>query len=133
MDKDKIKSILNNVLDLYGDFYITKSNLRLFLKENQDLLFEAIEKGDRCIYSNNTILFITGFSDNWDRKYIKVLYNDLSEVEKLLKGLEPIKMSLYAKIKRINPLKEVLEKNGFECYKNRGKEILMRKINEENK
>jgi hypothetical protein len=132
LDKGKIKEILKNLTDFYADFYITKNNLRLFLKENLDLLFEAVEKGDKIYYVDGGILFVTGFSDNYDRKYLKILTVNSKIAEQLLNGLDELKTSLYIKIKKNNPIKEVLESKGFKFYKSRGKEILMiRKFNKE--
>lgn len=134
LNKDKIKEILDSLTDLYADFYITKNNLRLFLKENIDLLFEAVEKGDKLYSNDEGVLFVTGYSDGFDRKYVKILTANLDSAEKLLEELNELKTSLYIKIKKNNPIKEILESKGFKFYKSRGKEILMkRNYNEDSK
>jgi len=126
LNKDKIKETLNNLTDYYADFYITKNNLRLFLKENIDILFESVEKGDKLYYNDEGVLFVTGYSDNFNRKYVKILTVNVQSAAKLLDGLTELKTSLYIKIKKNNPIKEVLESKGFKFYKSRGKEILMK-------
>ena len=121
----QVKSILDNSIDFYADFYLTKSNLRLFIKSNIDLLFEELEKGDKIAYNDKGVLVINGYSDNRNRKYIKILCDDLKTGNKLLQSLKNIEIDLFIKIKKTNPLKEILEENGFEFLKNRGKEVLM--------
>lgn len=124
-EQDKVKNILLNLTDLYAEFYLTISNLRVFIKENLDLLFDKLDEGDKITYNDRGILIINGFADNRDRKYIKLIYEDLKVANSLLEKLEDINIEVFIKIKRNNPLKTILEKNGFKLLKNRGKEILM--------
>lgn len=129
-EKEKVKTILANLIDFYAEFYLTQARTRLFIKENLEILFEELDKGDKIVYTDSGVLVVNGFSDDWDRKYVKILCDDLKTGDKLLKSLEELKTDLFIKIKRTNPLKEVLEKNEFKIFKNRGKEFLMiRKIN----
>lgn len=123
-----IKDIINELTDVYGDFYITRNNLRLFIKENLDLLFDCIEKGDKIVYDENKgLIFITGWSDKANRKYIKILAKDDESADHLLKvanwHMEGEK--LFAKIKKNNPVRRVLQKNNFRFAGDRGKEILL--------
>ena len=131
IEKEKVKAILDNSIDFYADFYLTKQNLRLFIKSNLEILFEELDKGDLITYTNKGVLVVNGYSDNRDRKYVKILCDDLKTGDALLKSLEDLKIDLFIKIKRTNPLKEVLEKNGFKFFKNRGKEMLLKKISKE--
>ncbi len=124
-EQEKVKEILDNSIDFYADFYLTKNNQRLFMKSNLEVLFEELDKGDLIVYTGKGVLVINGYSDNRDRKYIKILCDDLKTGDTLLKSLEDLKIDLFIKIKRTNPLKEVLETNGFKFFKNRGKEVLM--------
>ncbi len=124
-EKLKLKAILENLIDFYADFYLTKSNLRLFIKSNIDLLFEELDKGDQIVYCDKGVLVINGYSDNRNRKYVKIICDDLKTGNKLIKTLEKTEIDLFIKIKKTNPLKEVLEHNGFRFLKNRGKEVLM--------
>ena len=125
------KEIINNILmeytDVYKDVYITKNNLRLFLKENKNLLYEGLTKGDKIAYDENLgLIFICGYSDKFPRKYLKILAKDEDSANQLLKILSwNIKTDLYAKIKKTNPLMRVLERNGFRYIKDRGAEALL--------
>ena len=130
-EKEKVKTILDNLIDFYADFYLTKNNLRLFIKQNLEILFEELDKGDKIVYNDKGVLVINGFSDNRDRKFVKILCDDLKTGDELLKALDELKMDLFIKIKRTNPLKETLEKNNFKIFKNRGKEFLLKKISKE--
>ena len=120
-------NLLEEILDVFGEMYITKGNSRLFLKENKELLFSSLEKGDKIAFDEKLgIAFVTGWSDNFNRKYLKVLSKDNTSANQLLKLIfQNVKCEVYTKIKRTNPLKEVLETNGFKFFKNRGKEVLM--------
>ena len=126
-DTNIIKDILTDVTDVYGDGYITRNNLRLFLKENTDLLFDGVEKGDKIVYDENKgLIFITGWSDKANRKYIKVLAKNEESADHLLKivGWHTTEV-LWAKVKKNNPIRRILQKNGFCFAGDRGKEILM--------
>jgi len=122
-----IKDIINELTDIYGDFYVTRNNLRLFIKENLDLVFDCIEKGDKIVYDENKgLIFITGWSDKANRKYIKILAKDDESADHLLKivGWHTTEV-LWAKVKKNNPIRRILQKNGFRFAGDRGKEILM--------
>ena len=125
-EKRKIVSILSDIIDLYGDFYITKNNLRLMLRENTHLLFECLGKNDKIVYGEEGIAFITGWSDNSNRKYIKILAKDTSDAEKILEIVNwNLNETLYAKIKKENPILSALQRKGFKFAGDRGKEILL--------
>ncbi len=129
-EKQIVKELIEEIPDIYGDFYITKDNLRLYIRENLDLLFECLKFGDKIVFDEKYgIIFIYGWSDKSNRNYIKILSKDQQSADKLLKitlwnfG----NIDLYAKIKLNNPIKEVLEKNNFSFLGNRGKEILLKR------
>jgi len=121
-----VKSILDELTDEYRDFYITKSNFRLFIKENEHLLFEALQRGDKIVFEEGKgIAFITGWSDKSPRKYLKILAEDNDSANRLLKVLLwNVKEDLYIKIKKTNPIIEILKRNYFIFKGNRGKEML---------
>lgn len=123
-----VSHLISELTDIYRDFYITKDNIRLFIKENIDVLFHCLSKGDKIAYGEEGIAFVTGFSDKSSRKYLKILAKDEAGADRLLKVINwNIKCILYIKIKRNNPIKKVLEINGFKFFKSRGKEILLRR------
>ena len=122
----QITSLLHELSDVYGDFYITKNNLRLFIKENQNVLFDALKRGDKIAFDDDGMAVICGFSDKADRKYLKILTKDVNRIDGYLKVIAwNLDCDLYVKIKKNNPLKEVLEKSYFRFAGNRGTEILL--------
>ena len=101
---------------------------RYFIKENIELLFTCLDNGDKVTYQDNGILVVVGYSDNSPRKYIKVLSKDNSVVESLLQdAIEKVKDTLFVKIKKNNPVRQVFEQNCFVFKGDRGKEILLEK------
>ena len=125
-EKRQIISLLAEIVDLYGDFYITKNNLRLMLRENSNLLFECISKNDKIIYGEEGIALIHGWSDNANRKYIKILAKDAKNADKLIEMLNGnLNETLYAKLKKDNPILSALQGKGFKFVGDRGKEILL--------
>lgn len=129
-DKEKLEvsEILTDLIDLYGDFYITRNNLRLFIKENIDLLFDCLNKGDKIAYGREGIALVTGYSDKSPRKYVKILARDEESADKLLKIINwNINTELYCKLKKVNPLRYVFLNNNFIFRGNRGKELLLMK------
>ena len=127
-----LERILQEYSDIYRDFYMTKGNLRLFIRENFHLFQKCLKAGDKVSFDETRgIAFITGFSDNAPRKYLKVLCNDIADATHLTKSLiAKTNCDLWCKIKQNNPLTKALIRNGFIHYKNRGREILFyRKAN----
>ena len=125
-EKKNVTSLLLELSDIYGDFYITKNNLRLFIKENQNVLFDALKHGDKIAFDENGVAVVCGFSDKADRKYLKILTKDLSHIDGYLKVIAwNLDCDLFAKVKKNNPLKEALEKNYFRFAGNRGTEVLL--------
>ena len=126
-DKKEINSLLDNISDLYSDFYITKENLRLYIKENTHLLYEGISKKDKIVYGEEGILFIHGFSDQSRRKYVKILSDNAENASKLIRflNLQLTDIELYVKIKKENPILKSFQTKGFKFVGDRGKEILL--------
>ena len=125
-DEQLIKSLLEEIPDLFRDFYITKSNVRYFLRENSQLLFNALKNGDKVIFGEEGIVFLTGWSDHSKRNYIKILSKNEKSISNLLKVVNwHVKGELWAKVKKNNPLYNVLKCNKFIFVGSRGKEILL--------
>lgn len=124
-DKEQVTSLIREISDEYRDFYITKENLRLFIEVNLDLFFDCLKNGDKIAFGDEGIAFITGWSDNFDRKYLKLLAEDIKSADKLLKVIDwHVKTDLYIKIKRNNKLLPALKAHNFVFLKPRGKEVL---------
>jgi hypothetical protein len=125
-EKLQITGMIQEIPDYFSDFYITKDNLRLFIKNNTPLLFDGLKKGDKIVYDKEGIIVVTGFSDGANRKYIKFLVKDNKNADELLRMLSwNLDCDLWCKIKTRNPLIEVLKANGFIFYASRGKELLL--------
>lgn len=125
--KEKVIDIILNIEDVYKDFYLTINNQRLFIRENLELLFKKLRKGDKIAYGNYGLLIVTGISDKAKRKYIKILAND-KEAKNLLKFLAwNFNKELFIKVKKNNPLINILLKSGFFQIGNRGKEVLLKR------
>lgn len=128
-EKLEIEILISELKDLYGDFYITRNNIRLYIKENIHLLFDSLNKGDFLVYEKNKgVLLVTGFSDNAKRIYVKILAKDLDSTEKLIKNaIWHCECPLYIKIKKNNPIIPILKNNNFKFLGDRGKEILLKR------
>jgi len=126
-ERKMVESILSELSDVYSDFYITRNNLRLYIKENLDLLYESLEKGDRIAYdSEGGIGLIIGYSDKSPRKYLKLIAKDERLADRIIKCvLWNIPEELFVKIKKNSPYKQVFEKNGFRFAGDRGQELLL--------
>ncbi len=126
-EKHELGIFIKDLSDTYSDFYITRNNLRLYIKENTDLLYSCLEKGDQMSFSEEKgIAFITGFSDKAERKYLKILAKDNQSADHLLKALLwQVDYDLFAKIKKNNPIRQILQRNNFRFIGDRGKEVLL--------
>ena len=126
--KKQIFNLLNELTDLYGDFYITRNNIRLYIKENIEILYKCLHNGDKIIFNEEGIVIVTGWSDKSPRKYLKLLAKDDKITDKLIKNINwNISEELYCKIKKTNPLKNILLKNRWKFAGDRGKEILLKR------
>jgi len=125
-EKEKIWQFVNETDDVYRDFFITKDNSRLFIKENLNVLFECLKNGDKIAYNKKGIVLVTGFSDDFKRHYIKFLTKDENTAEDLLRVLSwNLKVDFYCKIKKSNNIVNILKRNGFKFLGSRGNEILL--------
>jgi hypothetical protein len=141
-EKWNILVTINEISDIYGEFYLTKNNLRIFIKDNISSLWENLKKGDKVIYGEDGIAIITGFAEKTikvfnpitkqeeirkSRKIIKLLAKDEKNADRLLQFINGNfkKLELYTKIKKTNPLLKIFYTNGFEFKGGRGKELLL--------
>jgi hypothetical protein len=123
-DEQTLENILEDLTDYYTDFYITKDNFRIFLKENINELYKAIQNGDSIAYNKEGIALTYGKKSSY-RTYLKMIGGDLDNILKTL--LWNINQDLYAKLKKNNPAIEILYKYGFKIEGFRGKEILLKR------
>lgn len=127
-DKKQVFSILEELSDYYSDFYITRNNIRLYIKENIEILYKLLNEGDKILFDEDGIIVIIGYSEKSPRKYVKILAKDNIVADKLLKNLDwNVSDNVFIKIKKNNPLKEILLRNKYKFIGDRGKEILLMK------
>lgn len=127
-DQQKVKSILAGLVDYYGDFYLTSNRIRLSIIENISVLFACLKKGDKILFDDEGVALVLGYSDQSPRKYVKILAQDETFADKLIKNLNwAIPDELFVKIKENNPLKKILLKNRFRYFGSRGKECLLKR------
>jgi len=125
-----ISQILRLIPDFYGEFYDTKSNLRLYLSDNPEVLFQGLTKGNYLIYDTEEkgIILITGYADKFKRKYVKILADNNAIIYKLiLMMVLHIKEELFIKVNKHNPVIKILREFGFVFQAGRGKQILMQR------
>ena len=124
-----IEYILSEIVDLYSDFYITRSNIRIPLRENVEILFDCLKKGDKIVFDpdkEDGIALVTGWSDKSDRKYVKVLTRSEEVASHLLKMLNwNTFVDLYVKLKKNSKFAKVFQNNGYRFLGDRGAEILL--------
>jgi hypothetical protein len=125
-EEAQIFGLLQEVNDPYSDAYITKNNIRLFIRENFDVLKTCLKQGDKISFNEKGLAVVVGYSDKAPRKYLKLLIKDLEDAPGLVKKLYwHLKEDLFCKVKNNNPLKDVLLSNGFRFIGGRGKEVLL--------
>lgn len=128
-EKRFIENALYETVDLYGDFYVTKDNVRIYLRDNSDILFSYLNRGDVIVYDQDNevgIGLVTGWSDRSLRKYVKILTKDEHLASNLLKIINwNANIDLYAKLKKNNPLVKIFQQNQYAFIGNRGAEILL--------
>lgn len=126
-DSEKVRGLLMECYNsrLRDDFYITKNNLRLFIKDNLSRVFSDLRKGDKIFYSETGIGLVVGYADHVGRKYVRLMSKDLQECDRILQNIIwNVKSNLFAKVKKTSPLIDVLKANDFVFFGDRGSEIL---------
>lgn len=125
IEKNEIKGIFTDLIDYYSDFYITKNNMRIFLKENLSELFNAVNKdADVIAYGNGSIVLTYGLGSKY-RTYLKLIGENTGDLIKTI--LWNVNCDLYVKIKKTNPNVLVLNQYNFEVIGYRGKELLLKR------
>jgi hypothetical protein len=143
-EKFEIKVLINECQDIYGEFYLTKSKLRLFIKENIESLWKTLKDGDQIIYGEDAVAILTGYAEKTieiidnitnlkkiipSRHYLVLLAKDEKNVNKLLKyATEKFRnINIYSKVKKDNPVLKCFYNAGFIFLHGRGKELLVYK------
>ncbi len=124
-EEKAIINILYEINDVFGDFYITKDNQRLYIRENKEFLFRDLERGDYIAYNERGMGIVVGFAEKTERKFLKMLAKDNKIANELmLILLSEVKDEIYIKVKKNNPLLKIFEYWGFEWLAGRGSENL---------
>lgn len=127
-DKQKIFGILDDLTDFYSDFYLTRNNIRLYIKENIEILYKLLNNGDKVLFDEGGIAVIIGYAEKSNRYYIKLLAKDEKIADKFIKNINwNVSEELYCKIKKTNPLKNILLRNRWKFVGDRGKECLLKR------
>ncbi len=142
-DKFKISVFISEIKDIYSEFYITKNNLRLFIKDNIDSLWENLRKGDKIIFDENGkgLAVINGYAEKTikivdrvtlketiinSRKMVKLLADNADIASKILEFINlNISEVLWVKIKKNNPILKTFYSNSWVFKGGRGNEILL--------
>ncbi len=132
-----------------SDFYVTKNNHRLFLNNltvAKSIFNDCLKHGDKCFIKESNghitgIILITGFKDDFDRKYLKLLVKSKDDCRDLFRYLQwqGVK-NLFIKSKKSNTNfvkydernnrykpSYFARKTGFQIIAVRDKEILLKK------
>lgn len=113
----------------YDDFYLTKENQRLFIKEKKSLK-KLLKESHNVFFEdrhNNKGIVLIWKSSGGDktRNYIKLVASNLKEAKGLLTMLLwNYSKELYVKIKKNSPFIEAYKERGFKLIGLRGEEIL---------
>jgi len=129
-DYNTINLSMSEIADDFREFFVTRNNKQLFLQSNPELLMNNVAKGDYLIYDTeeNGVLLVTGYSDNYNRKYVKILAKSNAIIYNLLKMLLwNTKEDLYIKINKRNPIIKIFQEFGFIFLGGRGKLILLKR------
>ncbi len=126
-DELKVWSLIQTLNDFYSDFYLTKDNLRLHIRENFNVLIKNLKNGDKIIFCDEGIGLVVGWADKNKRKYVKILAENNEIVDKLLKVIlwNFSNVDLFVKLKWKNPMRKVFYDNKFEFFGGRGSEVLL--------
>jgi len=125
-EEAEIWGFLQNVKDPFQDAYLTKENIRLFIKDNPKIFFSCLKLGDKIAFNEKGLATVIGYSDKAPRKYLKILVNNIDDVDGLIKTLYwHVKDDLFCKLKSNNPLKDKLLRSGFNFIGSRGREVLL--------
>ncbi len=140
--KDKVKFVeyCKEYIDTFEDNYITINRERKFFSEKGialSLFHNIMKHGDMCFIKENNnkitgMIIIVGFSDRFPRKYVKCISDSLKDSKDLFDFLimNYNDRQLFMKIKKSNPICNIITRFKFEECAFRGRELLFIKNRE---
>jgi hypothetical protein len=123
-----VYDFLLDTLDKFEDFYITKNKERLFLKNNWKLIRSLLKQQEIYgIFNNRLKGLMIIFKEKGFRSYVKFLSINNKYNRDLIKYLlwNYAGQEIYCKLKKSNPLFEILKKKVFLPVGDRGQEGLL--------
>lgn len=127
--------------DIYSDFFIVKNNKRQFLTDisiAKEVYHNCLKHGDKAwIFEEEGLihgaLIITGYSDKFPKKYIKILGRTKKILDDLLRLFAwTVTDECYLRVYKRNPILQVLErynkkyKYGFELVEIKNNIVLLK-------
>lgn len=145
-EESELSFLIGELPDLYKEFYLTKNYLRLYIKDNLEVLFDLLKRGDKIIFDKEktAIAIIIGFADKKikifdintkqeklvdSRKFVKILSKDETGADRILKivNWHFSNIDLFTKLKKENPIIKVFYDNGYKFNAGRGFELLLKR------
>lgn len=126
-NKLDVYDFLSRVEDRHQDFYLTEDKSRKFLKNDWSLITKVLLKQEVYGLENNGIKAIMIIvRDKGFRPYVKLLAENSKYTIDMLKFLKwsYFEKDLYFKLKKNNPLSQIIKKTGFIKIGDRGLEDL---------
>jgi site-specific recombinase XerC len=126
-NKIDVYDFLSRVEDRHQDFYLTEDKSRKFLKNDWSLITKVLLKQEVYGLENNGIKAIMIIvRDKGFRPYVKLLAENSKYTIDMLKFLKwsYFEKDLYFKLKKNNPLSQIIKKTGFIKIGDRGLEDL---------
>jgi hypothetical protein len=128
-EQKTVEYCMYDVVDIYNDFYYTRDNIRISLRDNPEILFKSLNAGDKIVVDETNekgIAVITGWSDDSPRKYVKILTRDEKIADQMLKIIGwNINCDLYVKVKKTSKFLKTFQRNFFKFVGDRGAEVLL--------
>lgn len=126
-NKIDVYDFLSRVEDRHQDFYLTEDKSRKFLKNDWSLITKVLLKQEVYGLENNGIKAIMIIvRDKGFRPYVKLLAENSKYTIDMLKFLKwsYFEKDLYFKLKKNNPLSQIIKNTGFIKIGDRGLEDL---------
>lgn len=126
-NKIDVYDFLSRINDKFEDFYLTENKERKFLKNNWSLIEKILQKQEVYgLFCNGLKAIMIIVREKSFRPYIKLLAENSKYMIDLLKFLKwnYFEKDLYLKLKKENPLTQMIKKTGFVKVGNRGSEDL---------